>query len=73
MMTARKWVEAWIRMGAGGTVMGGDYVRSGCNTINSTINRLNAAQCHPDYANALVRFRSGYYIGLPSGGRFECG
>lgn len=72
MMAARKWVEAWIKMGSGAP-LGGDYVQSGCNTINSTINRLNAAQCHPDYANALVRFRSGYYIGLPNGGRFQCG
>lgn len=72
MMAARKWVEAWIKMG-GGSALGGDYVQSGCNTINSTINRLNAAQCHPDYANALVKFRRDYYIGLPNGGMFQCG
>ncbi|MFM5930870.1 MAG: hypothetical protein ACKOPQ_08185 [Novosphingobium sp.] len=72
MMAARKWVEAWLKMGGSGPVMGGDYVRSGCNTINSTINRLNAEQCHPDYANALVKFRNGYYIGLPSGAMLNC-
>lgn len=72
MMAARKWVEAWIKIGSGAP-LGGDYVRSGCNTINSTINRLNAAQCHPDYANALAKFRRDYYIGLPNGGMFQCG
>jgi hypothetical protein len=72
MMNARKWVQVWIKMGASGPALGGDYVRSGCNVINSTINRVNAAQCPADYANALERFRYNYYIGLPSGGQMNC-
>ncbi len=72
MMNARRWVEAWIKMGASGSALGYDYVRSGCNVINSTINRLTAAQCPGDYAAALQRFRNNYYIGLPSGGQMNC-
>jgi hypothetical protein len=72
MMKARQWVQAWIKMGAGGSALGGDYVRNGCNVINSTINRVNAAQCPGEYASALERFRYDYYIGLPTGGQMNC-
>lgn len=72
MKDARKWVESWIKMGASGSAMGGDYVQSGCSTINSTINRLKGAQCHSDYSNAMTKFRNDYYIDLPNGGAFQC-
>jgi len=28
--------------------------------------------CPAEYANALQRFRNGYYIGLPSGSTLQC-
>ena len=71
MMNARKLVEAWIRSGAYGTALGSSYVEGGCNTIDSTINKLNAEQCPSDYADALAGFRNDYFIELPSG-RMEC-
>lgn len=72
MMRARKQVDNWLRSGAIGSAYGSEEVRGGCHAIGNAINRARMAQCPSSYADALERFRNDYYIGFPSGSRFDC-
>lgn len=66
---AQKGVETFIKTGV---QYGFDYIQYGCTAIDSGMNELRGMSCPASYANALQRFRDGYYIGLPSGSTLQC-
>lgn len=65
-------VEVWIRAGAFGSAPGSYDIQNGCNTLASTISTLNARECPADYANAVARFRSNFYISFGEGSAYSC-
>ncbi len=71
--TAQSLVERWIRQGAIGAAYGEGELRSGCSAISNGLSRLAMAQCPAAYFKTLTDFRASYYIGFPSGSRYDCG
>lgn len=66
---AQQGVQTYLKTGVR---IGFDYIQYGCLEIDSGINELRGMSCPAEYANALQRFRNGYYIGLPSGSTLQC-
>lgn len=69
---AQSEIQVWIRAGAFGSAPGSYDIQNGCNAINSTANQLDNRQCPAEYGNALMNFRSQYYIRLNDSGGFFC-
>jgi len=69
---AQSEVQVWIRAGAFGSAPGSYDIQNGCSTLGSTISALNARECPADYANAVVQFRSNYYISFGEGSAYSC-
>ena len=65
-------IQVWIRAGAFGSAPGQYDIQNGCNAIDSAGSQLNARGCPADYANALMNFRSGYYINFNGGSGYGC-
>ena len=65
-------IQVWIRAGAFGSAPGQYDIQNGCSAIDSAGSQLNARGCPADYANALMNFRSGYYINFNGGSGYGC-
>lgn len=65
-------IKVWIRAGSFGSPPGQYDIQNGCIAIDSAGNQLNAKQCPAEYANALMKFRAGYYIDFNGSGGFSC-
>jgi len=69
---AQSEIRVWIRAGAFGSAPGSYDIQNGCSTLGSTISALNAKECSADYANAVARFRSNYYISFGENSAYSC-
>ncbi|WP_143738428.1 hypothetical protein [Erythrobacter colymbi] len=65
-------VQVWIRAGSFGSPPGQYDIQNGCSAIDSAGSQLNAKQCPAEYANALMKFRAGYFIDFNGSGGFSC-
>ena len=69
---AQSEVQVWIRAGSFGSPPGQYDIQNGCIAIDSAGSQLNAKQCPAEYANALMKFRAGYFIDFNGSGGFSC-
>jgi len=65
-------IKVWIRAGSFGSPPGQYDIQNGCIAIDSAGSQLNARQCPAEYAEALMKFRAGYFIDFNGSGGFSC-